>query len=277
MTTKMLFGNFKGGVGNTTNSVMVAYELAKKGYKTLVCDLDPQANSTQLLRRTYGLQNGIELPIENTMMVALQENTIKNSLVKIMNNLYLLPSHKDFVNYPDFLELKFLPNEPNYKKKRISFFQDQLSQIENDFDYIIFDVPPTLSIYTDTALYSSDYVIIVLQTQQRSLDGAEAFWEYLQTFYNTYKDVDFDIAGILPVLLKNNVGLDNQIIDDAKKIFGEATLFNVIIKHMERLKRYDRQGISEQQLTAQNDFHDIKVHRIYSDLTDEIIERTHQN
>ena len=130
MTTKMLFGNFKGGVGKTTNSVMVAYELAKKGYKTLVCDLDPQANSTQLLRRTYGLQNGIELPIENTMMVALQENTIKNSLVKIMNNLYLLPSHKDFVNYPDFLELKFLPNEPNYKKKRISFFQDQLSQIE---------------------------------------------------------------------------------------------------------------------------------------------------
>lgn len=277
MTTKMLFGNFKGGVGKTTNSVMVAYELAKKGYKTLVCDLDPQANSTQLLRRTYGLQNGIELPIENTMMVALQENTIKNSLVKIMNNLYLLPSHKDFVNYPDFLELKFLPNEPDYKKKRISFFQGQLSQIENDFDYIIFDVPPTLSIYTDTALYSSDYVIIVLQTQQRSLDGAEAFWEYLQTFYNTYKDVDFDIAGILPVLLKNNVGLDNQIIDDAKRIFGEETLFNVIIKHMERLKRYDRQGISEQQMTAQNDFHDIKVHRIYSDLIDEIIERTHQN
>lgn len=277
MTTKMLFGNFKGGVGKTTNSVMVAYELAKKGYKTLVCDLDPQANSTQLLRRTYGLQNGIELPIENTMMVALQENTIKNSLVEIMENLYLLPSHKDFVNYPDFLELKFLPNEPDYKKKRISFFQDQLSKIEDDFDYIIFDVPPTLSIYTDTALYSSDYVIIVLQTQQRSLDGAEAFWEYLQTFYNTYKDVDFDIAGILPVLLKNNVGLDNQIIDDAKKIFGEETLFNVIIKHMERLKRYDRQGISEQQMTAQNDFHDIKVHHIYSDLTDEIIERTHQN
>ena len=46
---------------------------------------------------------------------------------------------------------------------------------------------------------------------------------------------------------------------------------------MERLKRYDRQGISEQQMTAQNDFHDIKVHRIYSDLTDEIIERTNQN
>ena len=53
----MTYANFKGGVGKTTNSVMTAYELAKKGYKTLVCDLDPQANATQLLRRTYGLQN----------------------------------------------------------------------------------------------------------------------------------------------------------------------------------------------------------------------------
>ena len=52
MATTLLFGNMKGGVGKTTNSVMVAYQLAKMGYKTLVCDLDPQANATQLLRRT---------------------------------------------------------------------------------------------------------------------------------------------------------------------------------------------------------------------------------
>ena len=274
MTTKMLFGNFKGGVGKTTNSVMVAYELAKKGYKTLVCDLDPQANSTQLLRRTYGLQNGIELPIENTMMVALQENTIKNSLVKIMNNLYLLPSHKDFVNYPDFLELTIMPTEKNYKERRIAFFSELLKPIENDYDYIIFDVPPTLSVFTDTALYSSNYIVIVLQTQQRSLDGAEAFWEYLQTLYDTYKNIDFDIAGVLPVLLKNDSGIDNQIIKDAKDAFGDETLFNTIVRHMERLKRYDRKGISEEGYTELYDFHDRKVHELYNKLSDEIIERT---
>ena len=78
-------------------------------------------------------------------------------------------------------------------------------------------MPPTLSIYTDSALYAADNVIIVLQTQQRSLDGAVAFWEYLQTFYNEHSTIDFDILGILPVLLKNNAGLDNQIIKDAKK------------------------------------------------------------
>lgn len=274
MTTKLLFGNFKGGVGKTTNSVMVAYELARKGYKTLVCDLDPQANSTQLLRRTYVLQHQKELEVPKTMMLALQEGNLESTVVNIMDNLFLIPSHKDFVNYPDFLELKFLPTVENYKEKRIAYFNEQLKQFEEKFDYIIFDVPPTLSVFTDTALYASNHVVIVLQTQQRSLDGAEAFWEYLQTFYNNYEHSNFDIAGVLPVLLKNNSGLDNQIIADAKDTFGEDTLFKTVIKHMERLKRYDRIGIAEHGFTELNDFHDRKVHELYMQLVNEIVERT---
>lgn len=274
MTKKILFGNFKGGVGKTTNSVMTAYELAKKGYKTLVCDLDPQSNSTQLLRRTYGLQHNSELKIDKTMMVAIQEEKLPAAIVEIMNNLYLLPSYKDFVSYPDFLEMKFMPNVPNYKEKRMAYFGTLLSEVENKFDYIIFDVPPTLSIFTDTALYDTDYVIIVLQTQQRSLDGAEAFWEYLQEFYNNHTAIDFDIAGILPVLLKNNSGIDNQIIKDARVTFGKEMIFENIMHHMERLKRYDRRGISEKGLTSVNDFHDIRLHALYGKLTEEIIART---
>ncbi|WP_057868371.1 ParA family protein [Companilactobacillus crustorum] len=274
MTKKILFGNFKGGVGKTTNSVMTAYELAKKGYKTLVCDLDPQSNSTQLLRRTYGLQHNSELKIDKTMMVAIQEEKLPDAIVEIMNNLYLLPSYKDFVSYPDFLEMKFMPNVPNYKEKRMSYFGTLLSEVDNKFDYIIFDVPPTLSIFTDTALYDTDYVIIVLQTQQRSLDGAEAFWEYLQEFYNNHTAIDFDIAGILPVLLKNNSGIDNQIIKDARETFGKDMIFENIMHHMERLKRYDRKGISEKGLTSVNDFHDIRLHALYGKLTEEIIART---
>jgi len=274
MTVKLLFGNFKGGVGKTTNSVMTAYELAKMGHKTLVCDLDPQANSTQLLRRTYGLQNNKELPISKTMMVALQEESIKDAIVKIMPNLFLLPSYKDFVNYPDFLEQKYMPNEENYKEKRIKYFYNCLRTVEEEYEYIILDVPPTLSIYTDSSLYASNFVIIVLQTQQRSLDGAEAFWEYLQDFYNTYTDSNFDIAGILPVLLKNNAGLDTQIIKDAKNIFGSNMVFDNIIKHMERLKRYDRKGISDSKFTKLHDFHDSRLHGTYYQLTKEIIKRT---
>lgn len=277
----------KGGVGKTTNSVMTAYKLAKLGYKTLVCDLDPQANATQLLRRTYGLQHGSDLQIDKTMMVALMDENIKPAIVNIMDNLYLLPSSEDFKNYPDFLEMKFmLDNEKiqagdsntlqsemsKVKEQRIAYFAQQLAKVRDEYDFIIIDVPPTLSIFTDSAIYAADFVIIVLQTQQRSLDGAETFFEYLQQMYNDYANVDFDILGVLAVLLKNNAGLDSQILKDAETDFGKNMLFDQIIRHMERLKRYDRTGIAEKGLTKY-DMHDTRLHYIYNTLTKEIVSR----
>ncbi|MEE6671661.1 AAA family ATPase [Limosilactobacillus fermentum] len=283
----ILYGNMKGGVGKTTNSVMTAYQLAKLGYKTLVCDLDPQANATQLLRRTYGLQHGSDLQIDKTMMVALMDENIKPAIVNIMDNLYLLPSSEDFKNYPDFLEMKFmLDNEKiqagdsntlqsemsKVKEQRIAYFAQQLAKVRDEYDFIIIDVPPTLSIFTDSAIYAADFVIIVLQTQQRSLDGAETFFEYLQQMYNDYTNVDFDILGVLAVLLKNNAGLDSQILKDAETDFGKNMLFDQIIRHMERLKRYDRTGIAEKGLTKY-DMHDTRLHYIYNTLTKEIVLR----
>lgn len=287
MATTLLFGNMKGGVGKTTNSVMVAYQLAKMGYKTLVCDLDPQANATQLLRRTYGLQHdGADLKIDKTMMVALSEQDIKSAIVNIMDNLDLLPSSEDFKSYPDFLEITFMPDKEKIaenpsslqsemsavKEQRISYFAKQLEKVKDDYDVVVIDVPPTLSVFTDSAIYATDEVVIVLQTQQRSLDGAETFFEYLQQMYNSYEDVDFDILGVLPVLLKTRSGLDDQILEDAKEDFGENALFDQIIHHMERLKRYDRTGIADHELTKA-DIHDRKIHYIYSELTKEIVER----
>lgn len=283
----ILYGNMKGGVGKTTNSVMTAYQLAKLGYKTLVCDLDPQANATQLLRRTYGLQHETDLQIGKTMMVALTEENIKPAIVNIMDNLYLLPSSEDFKNYPDFLEMKFMLDKEKIesgdsttlqsemskvKEQRIAYFAQQLAKIRDEYDFVIIDVPPTLSIFTDSAIYATDFVIIVLQTQQRSLDGAETFFEYLQQMYNDYANIDFDILGVLAVLLKNNVGLDNQILKDAETDFGKDMLFNQIIRHMERLKRYDRTGIAEKGLTKY-DMHDTRLHYIYNTLTKEIVAR----
>ena len=287
MATTLLFGNMKGGVGKTTNSVMVAYQLAKQGYKTLVCDLDPQANATQLLRRTYGLQHdGEDLKIDKTMMVALSEQDIKSAIVNIMDNLDLLPSSEDFKSYPDFLEITFMPDKEKIaenpsslqsemsavKEQRISYFAKQLEKVKDDYDVVVIDVPPTLSVFTDSAIYATDEIVIVLQTQQRSLDGAETFFEYLQQMYNSYEDVDFDILGVLPVLLKTRSGLDDQILEDAKEDFGEDALFEQIIHHMERLKRYDRTGIADHELTKA-DIHDRKIHYIYSELTKEIVER----
>ncbi|WP_230213022.1 IS200/IS605 family transposase [Limosilactobacillus reuteri] len=280
-------GNMKGGVGKTTNSVMTAYQLARQGYKTLVCDLDPQANATQLLSRTYGLQNSKELKINKTMMVALTEENIPSAITQIMDNLYLLSSSEDFKNYPDYLEMKYMLDKGNVdisnsrslqaemdriKELRISYFTKQLAKVNADYDFIILDVPPTLSIFTDSAIYTNDGIIIVLQKQQRSLDGAETFFEYLQQMYNDYAEINFDILGVLAVLLKNNAGLDNQIIKDAEEDFGKDMLFDQVI----RLKRYDRTGIAEKNL-IKYDMHDSRFHYIYNQLTSEIVERIKEN
>lgn len=306
----LVYANFKGGVGKTTNSVMTAYQLAKKGYKTLVCDLDPQSNATHLLTRTYARQNNQsekefvkelnkkskdklskadidkeveevfkererkQLRIKETMMLALSEGDIKNAIVKVMDNLYLLPSSDDFTEYPDFLEMTFMPNEENYKEKRISYFAKQLDKVKENYDFVIVDVPPTLSVFTDSAVYAADDIIIVLQTQQDSLDGAEAFFVYLQKMFNNYPSISFNILGVLPVLLENRAGLDTQILKDAKESFGKDGVFKNIIKHMERLKRFGRMGIADKDAEyGKGDFHDIKVHYVYNRLTEEILER----
>ena len=269
MTEKILFGNFKGGVGKTTNSVMTAYKLSERGFKVLVVDLDPQANSTQILNRTYSLKNDKELEFESTMMYLIKERYLKKGIEKIKENLYLIPSYKDFSKYPEFLEYKFPARKgTNFKEERISYFSKLMKELEGDFDFIIVDVPPTLSVFVDSALYFCNDIVIVMQTQQRSLDGAGVFFDYLQEFYDKYHNVDFDIVGVLPVLLKNTSMIDSQIIEEAREDFGDNMVFTNVINHLERLKRYDRQGINHK-----NNKHDNRVHEVYNDMVDELLER----
>ncbi|WP_256595573.1 ParA family protein [Listeria grayi] len=84
------------------------------------------------------------------------------------------------------------------------------------------DVPPTLSLYTDSALYGSDYTIIVLQTHERSLVGAEAYIKYLQELIDIYK-ANFDILGVLPVLLKITLQLIFPLWRTRKKVLEKRT------------------------------------------------------
>lgn len=141
-----------------------------------------------------------------------------------------------------------------------------------EYDYILIDVPPTISVTTDSALLSSDFALIVMQTHERSLQGAETFVRYLQELVDNY-DADFDVLGILPVLLKNNAPVDLATLENAKNIFGEDNLFDNVVKNMERLKRYDIIGIVDPE-SDDADMHDRRVRKLYRDVTDEFIERS---
>lgn len=268
LAKKVTFANFKGGTGKTTNSTMISYHLAKKGFKTLLIDLDPQANATALFSLTRQNQQDEVVTFDKTLMAAIADKNVESIITEIRENLYLLPSFADFTSYPLYMEKKF----PNDIGHRSTYFSEIVAQFEDEFDYILFDVPPTLSTYTDSAVLSSDYVVLVLQTHERSFIGAEAFVQYLQELTENYQ-TNFEILGILPVLQKNNAIVDKSVLKNATETFGKSNMFQTVVKNMERLKRYDMIGIVDPDINSKFDVHDKNVHKLYVDVTNEFIER----
>lgn len=255
-------GNLKGGVGKTTNAVLIAYTMAKKGYKTLLIDKDAQANATKMLMLTKMAKEDDQITtLDKTIMRAVSDGDLSDIIVNIIENLYLMPSNIDFENFS-----KFLFQNTKSQEEEDFFFDKLLEPLKKDFDFIIIDVPPMSKEITRNAVVTSDYVVISLQTQERSLTGAENYVAELDKLNSLY-DLDLIVAGILPVLLKNKGTVDEYILENAKEIFGEDNLFKTIVPQMERIKRFDINGISE------NDRHDFKVLEKYEEVTDELLQR----
>lgn len=264
LTTTITTGNFKGGVGKTTNAVMIAYTLSKQGKKALVVDLDPQANATDLLFTTMNQVFKTKPEFNKTLEVALKNGDLSEAVVNVKENLDLLPSNEDLQNYD-----KFLSNEFADDYTQDHYFAKLLNKISAKYDFIILDVPPQLNKYTDSALVASDYVVVILQTQERSLRGAETYVKHLLQIKEDYK-LKIDLLGVLPVLQQNGNGLDLDVIDDARKSFGDANLFDQKVRQMSRLKRFDRTGITD---NPSHDINDRKVHALYGDVVRELEQR----
>lgn len=266
------FGNYKGGVGKTKNAVLNAYEIAKKGKRCLVVDLDPQGNATTVLVRTKQQHTNEVFVFNKTLMGAVKDNDLTGLPVNIVKNLDLLPSYIDFAGYISFLDLTYglVPdNHPAYKdiqKKKLYHLKHLLEPFSSQYDYVFIDVPPTKSVITDSAVIASQYVLIVLQTQELALDGALAYLQDLNALYNDY-DAQFDICGVLPVLMDGRGSTDLFILERAKQEFGEENIFKTHVPNMARLKRFDNTGILEE------DRWDIKVIDLYKKVSKELMER----
>lgn len=260
MAKIITFGNFKGGTGKTTNSTMFANELSNRGIKTLLIDMDPQGNATNLFLKTKNYLTDELTIFEKTLMSAISDEDLVSAVITIKDNLDLLPSSADFSLFPRYME-----KIPNYAE-RVETFAKLLAPVKENYDYIIIDIPPTISLITDSALFASDYCIIVMQTHERSLQGAEAFIRYIQDeVIDNFQAPRLDVLGILPVLLKNGAPVDVNTLEEAISIFGQNNVFKNTIRNMERLKRYDITGITS------DDKHDKKVLKVYQDATDEVL------
>lgn len=255
-------GNQKGGVGKTTNATLIAYMLAKYGIKTLVADLDPQSNATKSLLLTKSNNYPDEVSsISETLMSGVEQGNLTELPVNIVENLDLLPS---FIDFEDFSKYIYRTTKTDYEVDH--FLEPLFEPLKKEYDIILIDVPPMSLEVTNNSVVISDYVLISLQTQERALTGAE---NYIQTLTNLSEkySLPVDILGILEVLHKNKGSVDTYIIENAEKEFGKENIFETVVPQMERVKRFDVNGITEK------DFFDKKVIGVYEKVTDELLNR----
>ena len=152
--TVLSFLNFKGGVGKTSATALVSYNLAKMGKKCLVIDFDPQANITALFLKTKYQNKDKVATIESSLMTALnREESLDSITIEIEDNLYLIPNAVDFSMYSRFLERNFMD-----EKERIGFFKKKVDSLRDKYDFIFIDVPPTISLPNDTAFYIYTFI-----------------------------------------------------------------------------------------------------------------------
>ncbi|PSB92478.1 ParA family protein [Candidatus Pandoraea novymonadis] len=219
--------NQKGGVGKTTTAVNLAASLATQGQRVLLVDLDPQGNAT--------MGSGIEKArLESSVYEVLVDDidVLESCLHSAFGNYDVLPANRELTG-ADF-ELVALNNRDVRLKQA-------LKKIEQLYDFVLIDCPPTLSLLTLNGLCAAHGVIVPMQCEYFALEG-------LSDLLNTIKHVhanlnpELQIIGLLRVMFDPRITLQQQVSEQLKQHFRDK-VFNAIIPRNVRLAEAPSYGM----------------------------------
>ena len=219
--------NQKGGVGKTTTCVNLAAGLAKIGQRVLLVDLDPQGNATM----GSGV-NKRELA-GSVYQVLLGEKSVAQARTRAQKCAYdVLGANRDLAGAE--VELVDLDE----REKRL---KNALAAVVADYDFVLIDCPPSLSMLTLNGLCSAHGVVVPMQCEYFALEG-------LADLVNTIKQVhgnlnpDLQIIGLLRVMFDPRITLQQQVSDQLREHFGDK-VFDTIIPRNVRLAEAPSYGL----------------------------------
>ncbi len=220
--------NQKGGVGKTTSSVNISAGLAMMGKRVLIVDLDPQGNASSGL----GLKRH-EFQDSNVYHLLINEAKIKDVIYKTaFENLSVIPANADLVG----AEIE-LVNE----HKREHRLKEAFTEIDNDYDFIFIDCPPSLGLLTLNALTSAQSFLVPLQCEYYALEGLS---QLLNTAGLVKKSLNpqLRIEGILLTMFDSRNNLSHQVVGEIRSHFSDK-VFDSIIPRNVRLSEAPSHGM----------------------------------
>jgi chromosome partitioning protein len=213
--------NQKGGVGKTTTAINLAAAFASKGLRTLLVDLDPQANATMSFLDPRSL--------ERTVYDALVEPSC--SLREIVRPAEKVPS---LTIAPSTIALAKLEARLIGELDSHYRLKDALAPLREEYDYILLDTPPTLGIITVNALVSASHVLIPIQSSYFALEGTDDLLETVEKV-KSRANPQLQILGAVITLFDKRTLLGRDIVEQIQRVFGDR-LFETVITKSVRLE-----------------------------------------
>ena len=209
--------NQKGGVGKTTSAVNLAAALGAKGKRILLCDIDPQGNSTSGL----GV-NKKELQGSSYDVLVNQVPAKEIILQTPYQNVFIMPSN---------MELAGAELELAMQEKRENRLKNALALVRDDFDFIFFDCPPSLGLITINALTAADTILVPIQCEYYALEGLSQLVTTVRTVKRVYNPY-IEMEGVLLTMYDGRLNLTQQVVDEIKRCFPKKVYSTVIPRNV---------------------------------------------